>query len=124
MPRLFEGQAVGASVTREPESAPLPDGDFDASSIGLPTDPEAIVRYLAHRYKGVGQKTAETLVGRFGPALFQMLRDDPNAVAGALPSNRGEQVLDAWRADYERRTSSSTGKGGTGGRGRRGRGQS
>ena len=124
LPRLFEGQAVRASVTREPESAPLPDGVFDASSIGLPTDPEAIVRYLAHRYKGVGQKTAETLVGRFGPALFQMLRDDPNAVAGALPSNRGEQVLDAWRADYERRTSSSTGKGGTGGRGRRGRGQS
>ena len=66
------------------------------------------MRYLAHRYKGVGQKTAESLVERFGSNLFKMLYDDPDAVTAALPSNRGEQVLDAWRADYARRT--STGK--------------
>ena len=125
LPPLFEGQAAGTSVPTESDSVTLSGEEFSASSIGLPTDSEAIVRYLAHRYKGVGQKTAEALVEKFGPALFHTLRDDPESVAAALPSNRGEQVLVAWRADYARRTSGSTNKAGNrGGRGSRGRGRS
>ena len=120
LPQLFEGQAAGTSIPSETDSATLSGEDFSASSIGLPTDPQAIVRYLAHRYKGVGQKTAETLVEQFGPALFQTLRDDPESVKAALPSNRGEQVLVAWKADYARRTSDGTREAGNrGGRGRR-----
>ena len=120
LPQLFEGQAAGTSISSETDSATLSGEDFSASSIGLPTDPQAIVRYLAHRYKGVGQKTAETLVEQFGPALFQTLRDDPESVKAALPSNRGEQVLVAWKADYARRTSDGTKEAGNrGGRGRR-----
>ena len=120
LPQLFEGQAAGTSIPSETDSATLFGEDFSASSIGLPTDPQAIVRYLAHRYKGVGQKTAETLVEQFGPALFQTLRDDPESVKAALPSNRGEQVLVAWKADYARRTSDGTKEAGNrGGRGRR-----
>ena len=120
LPQLFEGQAAGTSIPSETDSATLSGEDFSASSIGLPTDPQAIVRYLAHRYKGVGQKTAETLVEQFGPALFQTLRDDPESVKAALPSNRGEQVLVAWKADYARRTSDGTKEAGNrGGRGRR-----
>ena len=120
LPQLFEGQAAGTSIPSETDSATLSGEDFSASSIGLPTDPQAIVRYLAHRYKGVGQKTAETLVEQFGPALFQTLRDDPESVKAALPSNRGDQVLVAWKADYARRTSDGTKEAGNrGGRGRR-----
>ena len=120
LPQLFEGQAVGTSIPSETDSATLSGEDFSPSSIGLPTDPQAIVRYLAHRYKGVGQQTAETLVEQFGPALFQPLRDDPESVKAALPSNRGEQVLVAWKADYARRTSDGTKEAGNrGGRGRR-----
>ena len=120
LPQLFEGQAAGTSIPSETDSATLSGEDFSASSIGLPTDPQAIVRYLAHRYKGVGQKTAETLVEQFGPALFQTLRDDPESVKAALPSNRGEQVLLAWKADYARRTSDGTKEAGNrGSRGRR-----
>lgn len=120
LPQLFEGQAAGTSIPSETDSATLSGEDFSASGIGLPTDPQAIVRYLAHRYKGVGQKTAETLVEQFGPALFQTLRDDPESVKAALPSNRGEQVLVAWKADYARRTSDGTKEAGNrGGRGRR-----
>ena len=119
LPPLFEGQAAGTSIPTESDSVAVSGEDFSASSIGLPTDPQAIVRYLAHRYKGVGQKTAETLVEKFGPALFRTLRDNPDSVAAALPSNRGEQVLAAWRTDYARRTSGSTNKDGNrGGRGR------
>ena len=77
--------------------------------LGLPSDPDAIVRYLTHRYKGVGEKTAESLVERFGTGLFVTLQDDPDEVARAVPAKRAEQVLEAWRADYERRIAGRAG---------------
>jgi uncharacterized protein (TIGR00288 family) len=72
--------------------------------LGLPTEPDAIVRYLTHRYKGVGEVTAQMLVERYGSGLFSALRDDPQAVASVIPAGRGEQLIEAWKADYERRT--------------------
>ena len=145
-PPLFEGQvvtteapshrAVGGSTTavQEPGGSATavqtpgePSGRGpEIAGLGLPSDPEAIVRYLTHRYKGVGEKTAVTLVETFGVGLFSTLRDDPDAVARVIPAGRAEQVLDAWRADYERRTSARGGGGGQGGDrngGRRGRGR-
>ncbi len=110
-PSLFAGQVVSApSASR---AAEVEDGDaytvgeepgaFDAGELGLPTDPDAIVRYLTHRYRGVGEKTAESLVERFGTELFRVLRDDPEAIREAVTPKRAEQVLDAWQTDYERR---------------------
>jgi hypothetical protein len=109
--------------------------DVDLGSLGLPSEPDAIVRYMAHRYKGVGAKTAETLVERFGSNLFETLHDDPEAIERAVPAKRAEQVLEAWRSDFERRTSAGGARGEgdrsggresrRGGRGRpRGRGRS
>ena len=144
-PLLFEGQAFAASspaphvapdeATEDaPVEAASPQvaetaaaGEVDLGSLGLPSEPDAIVRYLAHRYKGVGDKTAETLVERFGPDLFRTLRDDPAAISAAVPPARAEQVLEAWRADYSRRTAGESGGGGSesgrgGRRGGRGRG--
>jgi hypothetical protein len=98
-------------------------------SLGLPSEPDAILRYLTHRYRGVGEKTAETLVAEFGAALFKTMHEDPSAIERVIPANRAEQVLEAWRSDYERRTTGKTseqgGSGGerNGGR-RRGRGRS
>ena len=89
-------------------------GAFDAAELGLPTDPEAIVRYLTHRYRGVGDKTAELLVERFGAGLFAVLRDDPAAISNAVTPKRAEQVLEAWQIDYERRRSRRAGGGGGG----------
>ena len=135
-PLLLEGQAFGTSspaadALAESASAPVdetPDAaEVDLDSLGLPSDPDAIVRYLTHRYKGVGDKTADTLVGRFGSDLFRTMRDDPAAISVAVPPARAEKLLDAWRADYKRRTSGESdggpNKGGRGGRrGGRGRG--
>jgi uncharacterized protein (TIGR00288 family) len=143
-PPLFEGQVVstearahrassgsatptqgGSATAVEAPAAPSGRGP-ELEGLGLPSDPEAIVRYLTHRYKGVGEKTAETLVETFGVGLFATLRDDPDAVARVIPTGRAEQVLEAWRADYERRTSSREGGSGHGGDrngGRRGRGR-
>ncbi|MBT8487492.1 MAG: NYN domain-containing protein [Gemmatimonadetes bacterium] len=128
---LLEGQTIAppskdASATAQPESGGArtqPDevhasgsrdgangGQPDRSSSGnlddlaLPSEKGAIVRYLAHRYKGVGEKTAETLVDHFGADIFRTMHERPDAIAEVVPPKRAEQVLDAWRADYERRT--------------------
>ncbi len=138
---LLPGQVVaGAEVPSEGTSGPGPvlDGapaaavptpagdDFDAAALGLPTDPAAVVRYLTHRYRGVGEKTAELLVERFGADLFRVLRDDPVAISNTVTPKRAEQVLEAWRVDFERRRGRRSGgtpevQDGRGGdRGRRG----
>ena len=123
---FFEGQVAGASAaTVAPEISPV-GPPAAVESLGLPSEPDAILRYLTHRYRGVGEKTAETLVAKFGSSLFRTLQDDPAAIERVIPANRAEQVLEAWRSDYERRTtgkSSDSGNGGNGGR-RRGRGRS
>jgi len=126
---LLPGQGVPAQQTdvfdrssnAQPESKeapPAPAGvgedGFDAAELGLPTDPEAIVRYLTHRYRGVGDKTAELLVERFGAGLFGVLRDDPAAINDAVTPKRAEQVLEAWQVDYERRRTRRSGPGGNG----------
>ncbi len=77
--------------------------DVKVSDLALPSDPGAIARYLTHRYKGVGEKTADTLVKELGSELFRTMHENPDYIAGIIPKNRAEQVLEAWRADYERR---------------------
>jgi len=135
MVALYEGQVVeghpaSATPSEPSESAARGDAEGaggDLQDLGLPSDPEAILRYLTHRYRGVGQKTAETLVEHFGDRLFETLLNEPEAIERVIPTGRAEQVLEAWRADYERRTSTK-GSGGEGGERtghrRRGRGRS
>jgi uncharacterized protein (TIGR00288 family) len=119
---FFEGQVAAAHVATAAEEAPA-----DLEGLGLPSEPDAILRYLTHRYRGVGEKTAETLVEHFGADLFQTLANNPDAIGKVIPPNRAEQVLEAWHADYERRTGAKNGGSageGTNGNRRRGRGRS
>jgi uncharacterized protein (TIGR00288 family) len=134
-PPLLEGQVAvasggafaGAVSGGAAAVAVAPGPHTDLEGLGLPTEPDAILRYLTHRYKGVGDKTAEALVERFGAGLFTTLRDDPNAVAQVIPAGRAEQLIDAWRADFERRVAirdgGSVGGGGDRNGGHRGRGR-
>jgi uncharacterized protein (TIGR00288 family) len=101
-PEDTRGGSDAGAPTAEAAGAAV---EFD--QLGLPSDPGAIVRYLTHRYKGVGEKTAEALVEKFGPQIFRTMHEDPDAIARAVPPKRAEQVLEAWRADFERRTSRS-----------------
>jgi uncharacterized protein (TIGR00288 family) len=133
---LFEGQTAdahvathtGASESGQPAETAGEHGSADVSTLGLPSEPEAILRYLTHRYRGVGEKTAETLVEHFGAGLFDTLANDPDAIARVIPASRAEQVLQAWQADFDRRSGSKGGgasgpENGNGNR-RRGRGRS
>jgi hypothetical protein len=96
--------APAAPAAPTAPTAPTGDGALDAEALGLPIEPAAIVRYLTHRYRGVGEKTAEALVERFGPDLFRVLKEDPDAIAAAVTPKRAEQVLEAWKIDFERRS--------------------
>ena len=94
---------------REPQEAPAvsaPVGDsggIDLRELGLPSSPEAMTSYLANRYRGVGQKTAETLVASLGTDLFDVLQSQPERVRSLVGESRAEQVLTAWREDHQRR---------------------
>jgi uncharacterized protein (TIGR00288 family) len=101
LPRRGEEDAVGRAAA----GVAAPAGAVDPASLGLPTESDAQVRYLTS-YRGVGRKTAEALVERFGPNLFEVLHSEPERLEAVVPSGRAEQVLRAWRDDYERRTGS------------------
>jgi uncharacterized protein (TIGR00288 family) len=117
-PPLLEGQAVGlggvpaAKASRDARmegagerAAPASNdgGILPVEEMNLPTDPDAVVRYLTNSYAGVGKKTAESLVEAFGDRLFPMFHSDPDRVAQVIPARRAEKVLEGWRSDYERR---------------------
>lgn len=80
---------------------------FDAKALGLPTSESSIKSYLAHRYKGVGIKTAERLVDHFGEKVFEVLWSQPDRVRKVLLRARAESVLTAWAGDYKRRAATA-----------------
>jgi uncharacterized protein (TIGR00288 family) len=90
---------VVTSSSPTPPVAPL-----DPYTLGLPTETDAQVRYLTNRYKGVGKKTAEKLVEGFGENLFTVLQEEPQRVQDLIPQARAENVLEQWKADFDRRT--------------------
>jgi uncharacterized protein (TIGR00288 family) len=106
-PPLLEGQVAGRGARSTPQRSAPPSGDLDVKALGLPSEPDAMVRYLTSRYKGVGQKTAETVVSALGGDLFQILHADPDRLATLVPAKRAEQLLTAWRVDFDRRSGGS-----------------
>ncbi len=123
---LFEGQAVSSSAPRKEASAPRTEsapptekqgrastgeapsgrpsaGSIDPVRLRLPVERESMVLYLTNSYRGVGQKTAETVVDAFGADLFKVLQSDPSRVTALLPPARSEKLLEGWTADFERR---------------------
>ncbi len=90
-------------VRLEEAARPAASPGFDVKALGLPTTASSIKRYLAHRYKGVGVKTAERLVEQFATDVFQVLHNEPERIRKALPRSRADSVLTSWAADYERK---------------------
>jgi len=80
-----------------------PSGVVNPAALGLPTDPDEVVGYLSTSYKGVGRKTAESLVEAFGDRLFTALNTEPQKVRNTVAVARAEMVLDGWRLDLEKR---------------------
>ena len=111
--------AEPAAEPEEPEAgsaeetaheAPATPG-FDPEDLGLPTDREAVIRYLSNSYQGVGQKTAEALIEEFGAdGVFNGLNSRPDRVKEILGAGRRtELLLEAWQRDYSRRAEGAAG---------------
>ncbi|MGD8362877.1 MAG: NYN domain-containing protein [Gemmatimonadota bacterium] len=83
------------------------DADLDPGRLGLPTDGSAIISYLTNSYRGVGKKTAESLVEAFGSDVFAVLKDEPERIEPIVTGKRAEQLLSAWEADFNRRAERS-----------------
>ena len=77
---------------------------FDPARLGLPTEASAVQRYLANRYRGVGEKTAGRLIEAFGDRVFHVLHDSRDKVKGVLPQSRAAKVVEAWQEDFGRRS--------------------
>ena len=84
---------------------------FDPARLGLPTDPSAVRRYLANRYRGVGEKTAERLIDAFGDRVFHVLHGSMEKLGTVLPRNRVAKIEEAWREDFARRSAAESGEG-------------
>ena len=100
----------GCEVRLREDASSLDAKALDAKALGLPSAADAMTSYLTNRYRGVGVKTAETLVKKFGPRLFAILQSDPDKVRALLPPGRADIVLLAWQEDYERRVRQAKGK--------------
>ncbi len=109
-PRSRRGKGRDRSGTEgDARSTPVPTEPLDLGDLGLPTDEPALIRYLTNSYRGVGRKTAERLVEKFGSGVFQVMHTEPERLESVIRSDRVDQLLDGWKSDLARRTSKTGG---------------
>ena len=103
---IGEDAGKGPQGPREPVEAGLEtsSSELDPGKLGLPTDGAAVISYLTNSYKGVGKKTAESLVEAFGSDLFSVLEDEPDRIGPIVSGRRADMLLEGWRADFKRRS--------------------
>jgi uncharacterized protein (TIGR00288 family) len=97
------GRIPQKKVVIETQTAAPVDGGVPLGELGLPSGRAAVIRYLTNSYKGVGQKTAESLVDAFQGELFRVLHEEPGKVSDVVSGKRAEQLLEGWKIDYQRR---------------------
>jgi uncharacterized protein (TIGR00288 family) len=111
-PPLLEGQVVTPPGTSR-KGADSPASELDPEELGLPTEGDAIISYLTNSYKGVGKKTAESLVEAFGSGLFSVLQGNPERIGPIVSGKRADSLFEGWKADFKRRSERLT-QGGAG----------
>jgi uncharacterized protein (TIGR00288 family) len=90
------------------------DGKFDPREFGLPVEAGDVASYIARTYKGVGPKSVQALLERFGAShVFEAFETRPDEVREVMGPGRGDRLLEAWSRDVgERRAGVSLGDGG------------
>jgi uncharacterized protein (TIGR00288 family) len=82
---------------------------FSAESLGLPSSPPEIASYITRSYKGVGKRTADSLLDAFGTDVFRVLAEEPQRVQEVLGDRRADAVLSRWRDDFAARAPAPAG---------------
>jgi uncharacterized protein (TIGR00288 family) len=111
-PPLLEGQVVPSSRTSVSPPPPVPSRPeagrdkrtMELGDLGLPSGREAIIEYLTKSYKGIGRKSAESLIDGVGESnVFTTLSKSPDRVREIVGTKRGDILLASWEDDYARR---------------------
>ena len=78
------------------------------AQLGLPREAGEIASYVVANYKGVGPKSVQTLIEKFGATrVFDALENRPDDVRAAIGAARGDRLIAAWKADLAARTAST-----------------
>jgi hypothetical protein len=71
----------------------------------LPASRDAVIEYLTRSYRGIGRKSAATLVEAVGAQqVFATMHEAPERVREVLGAKRGDSLLEQWREDFAKRT--------------------
>lgn len=98
-----------AKKTAAAKKAPGTGSTMNAAELGLPTDAGEIASYMVSAYTGVGPKSVQSLIEKFGASrVFEALESKPDAVRDVMGSARGDRLLQAWSRDVAARRAGST----------------
>jgi uncharacterized protein (TIGR00288 family) len=107
------GKPAGRAAKPEEKATAKPSRPAsDLPQLGLPSDAESIRQYLMNSYKGVGQKTADTLIEAHEDNLFEVMESQPDMIRSLLPAARAEKLLEQWVDDVARRRAEAHGPAG------------
>ncbi|MBK1666908.1 ATP-dependent RecD-like DNA helicase [Rhodovibrio sodomensis] len=63
----------------------------------IPETPDGIVRYLANAVDGIGRKTAERIVAKYGTQTAQVLESPTMIAAADVPDQKAKAIADHWK---------------------------
>jgi uncharacterized protein (TIGR00288 family) len=102
-PAKQAGKPAKDAGGRAPARAGAP-AAISAVALGLPSEPAAMVDYMATNYKGVGPKSVQTLIDTFGPGkLYDALEKQHDRIIEVMGTSRGENLIDAFADDLAAR---------------------
>jgi uncharacterized protein (TIGR00288 family) len=102
-PAKQAGKPVKDAGGRAPARPGVP-AAISAVALGLPSEPAAMVDYMATNYKGVGPKSVQTLIDTFGAGkLYDALEKQHDRIIEVMGTSRGETLIDAFADDLAAR---------------------
>jgi ribonuclease E len=108
---------AAAGGSRKAAKTAQASGRFDPTALGLPRSAGDVATYIATTYSGIGPKSVEALIQRFGGSrVFDALENRPDQVREVMGSARGDRLLAAWAKDVRARRRASGGKVASGGK--------
>jgi hypothetical protein len=82
---------------------------LDVGALGLPKEAGEVASYIAANYKGVGPKSVQALLERFGASrVFTAFETRPDEVREVMGAARGDKLLEAWADDIALRRANAT----------------
>jgi hypothetical protein len=104
VPSVGDGADSGEAPASAPEASAPPTRDTPASGMDGSASPRSRsigspVEHMIRNYTGVGRRTAEALVDRFGAEVFQVIDREPGRLTEVISAARARAVVAAREAE-------------------------